>query len=227
MHARKTPQRNRTNVNLKFHNQQKGLMLVLSSPSGAGKTSIAQGLIKADPSLRMSISVTTRPKRQNEIDGVDYNFLDVKTFKKMQQRGELLEYATVFDHLYGTPRAEVKETLTAGYDIVFDIDWQGAQQITKNAVEDVVKVFILPPTTEELEKRLKKRAQDTNKVVATRMEKASSEMTHWAEYDYVLINDNLEQTVNQVLKILVAERLRQHRQIGIEEFVKNLTRARS
>ena len=110
---------------------------------------------------------------------------------------------------------------------MFDIDWQGAQQITKNAVEDVVKVFILPPTTEELEKRLKKRAQDTNKVVATRMEKASSEMTHWAEYDYVLINDNLEQTVNQVLKILVAERLRQHRQIGIEEFVKNLTRARA
>ncbi len=163
-------------------------MLVLSSPSGAGKTTIAQRLLEADKNVQISVSVTTRPQRENELPGKDYHFVNTKTFQQMQKNGELLEYATVFGHFYGTPREKVEELLAGGNDIVFDIDWQGAQQITEKARDDVVKIFILPPSTKELERRLKNRAQDSEDVVATRMKNSASEITHWAEYDYVLIN---------------------------------------
>ena len=197
-------------------------MLVLSSPSGAGKTTIAQRLLKADKNVRMSVSVTTRPQRENELPGKDYHFVATKTFQQMQENGELLEYATVFGHFYGTPRKKVEELLAGGNDIVFDIDWQGAQQITEKARDDVVKIFILPPSTKELERRLKNRAQDSEDVVATRMKNSASEITHWAEYDYVLINQTLDHTMKQVLTILSAERLRRHRGAGISKFVEQL-----
>ena len=197
-------------------------MLVLSSPSGAGKTTIAQRLLKADKNVRMSVSVTTRPQRENELRGKDYHFLNTKTFQQMQENGVLLEYATVFGHFYGTPREKVEELLAGGNDIVFDIDWQGAQQITEKARDDVVKIFILPPSTKELERRLKNRAQDSEDVVATRMKNSASEITHWAEYDYVLINQTLDHTMKQVLTILSAERLRRHRGAGISKFVEQL-----
>ena len=197
-------------------------MLVLSSPSGAGKTTIAQRLLKADKNVRMSVSVTTRPQRENELPGKDYHFVNTKTFQQMQKNGELLEYATVFGHFYGTPREKVEELLAGGNDIVFDIDWQGAQQITEKARDDVVKIFILPPSTKELERRLKNRAQDSEDVVTTRMKNSASEITHWAEYDYVLINQTLDHTVKQVLTILSAERLRRHRGAGISKFVEQL-----
>ena len=197
-------------------------MLVLSSPSGAGKTTIAQRLLKADKNVRMSVSVTTRPQRENELPGKDYHFVDTKTFQQMQKNGELLEYATVFGHFYGTPREKVEELLAGGNDIVFDIDWQGAQQITEKARDDVVKVFILPPSTKELERRLTNRAQDSEDVLATRMKNSASEITHWAEYDYVLINQTLDHTMKQVLTILSAERLRRHRGAGISKFVEQL-----
>tara|TARA_Y100000815_G_scaffold227532_1_gene216138 strand:+ start:77 stop:685 length:609 start_codon:yes stop_codon:yes gene_type:complete len=197
-------------------------MLVLSSPSGAGKTTIAQRLLKADKNVRMSVSVTTRPQRENELPGKDYHFVTTKTFQQMQKNGELLEYATVFGHFYGTPREKVEELLAGGNDIVFDIDWQGAQQITEKARDDVVKIFILPPSTKELERRLKNRAQDSEDVVATRMKNSASEITHWAEYDYVLINQTLDHTMKQVLTILSAERLRRHRGAGISKFVEQL-----
>ena len=196
-------------------------MLVLSSPSGAGKTTIAQRLLKADKNVRMSVSVTTRPQRENELPGKDYHFVNTKTFQQMQKNGELLEYATVFGHFYGTPREKVEELLAGGNDIVFD-DWQGAQQITEKARDDVVKIFILPPSTKELERRLKNRAQDSEDVVATRMKNSASEITHWAEYDYVLINQTLDHTMKQVLTILSAERLRRHRGAGISKFVEQL-----
>ena len=197
-------------------------MLVLSSPSGAGKTTIAQRLLKADKNVRMSVSVTTRPQRENELPGKDYHFVNTKTFQEMQKNGELLEYATVFGHFYGTPREKVEELLAGGNDIVFDIDWQGAQQIAEKAQDDVVKIFILPPSTKELERRLKNRAQDSEDVVATRMKNSASEITHWAEYDYVLINQTLDHTMKQVLTILSAERLRRHRGAGISKFVEQL-----
>ena len=197
-------------------------MLVLSSPSGAGKTTIAQRLLKADKNVRMSVSVTTRPQRENELPGKDYHFVDTKTFQQMQKNGELLEYATVFGHFYGTPREKVEKLLAGGNDIVFDIDWQGAQQITEKARDDVVKIFILPPSTKELERRLKNRAQDSEDVVATRMKNSASEISHWAEYDYVLINQTLDHTMKQVLTILSAERLRRHRGAGISKFVEQL-----
>ena len=197
-------------------------MLVLSSPSGAGKTTIAQRLLKADKNVRMSVSVTTRPQRENELPGKDYHFVNTKTFQQMQKNGELLEYATVFGHFYGTPREKVEELLAGGNDIVFDIDWQGAQQITEKARDDVVKIFILPPSTKELERRLKNGAQDSEDVVATRMKNSASEITHWAEYDYVLINQTLDHTMKQVLTILSAERLRRHRGAGISKFVEQL-----
>ena len=195
---------------------------MLSSPSGAGKTTIAQHLLKADKNVRMSVSVTTRPQRENELPGKDYHFVNTKTFQQMQKNGELLEYATVFGHFYGTPREKVEELLAGGNDIVFDIDWQGAQQITEKARDDVVKIFILPPSTKELERRLKNRAQDSEDVVATRMRNSASEITHWAEYDYVLINQTLDHTMKQVLTILSAERLRRHRGAGISKFVEQL-----
>ena len=201
---------------------RRGLMLVLSSPSGAGKTSISRALLKREPDLSMSISVTTRPKRPGEVDGRDYHFIDGESFGLMVNRGELLEHAKVFGNYYGTPRAPVEEALGNGLDVLFDIDWQGTQQLHEAARADLVAVFILPPSTRELEKRLKTRAQDSAMVVAERMAKAADEMSHWPEYDYVVINNDFDASVTQVRSILAAERLRRERQIGLGDFVKAL-----
>ena len=170
----------------------------------------------------MSVSVTTRPPRQNEVPGTDYEFIDNQTFQQMLDKGELLEHATVFGHLYGTPRKRVEKSLSRGYDILFDIEWQGAQQVTERARDDIVKIFILPPSTKELERRLKNRAQDSDDVVATRMEKAASEITHWAEYDYVLVNDVLDDCFAQLQRIIEVERLRRTRQTWLADFVRVL-----
>lgn len=201
---------------------RRGLMLVLSSPSGAGKTSISRALLARESALSMSVSVTTRAKRPGEVAGRDYHFIDPESFGLMVNRGELLEHAKVFGNYYGTPRAAVEELLAAGRDVLFDIDWQGTQQLRHAARSDLVAVFILPPSTRELEKRLKSRAQDSAQVVAERMAKASDEMSHWPEYDYVLVNDDLEASVASVVAILAAERLRRERQVGLDDFVKGL-----
>ena len=201
---------------------RRGLMLVLSSPSGAGKTSISRALLECEPDLSMSVSVTTRPNRPGEVAGRDYHFIDTEQFGLMANRGELLEHAKVFGNYYGTPRAPVDEALASGLDVLFDIDWQGTQQLNEAARRDLVAVFILPPSTRELEKRLKTRAQDSAQVVAERMSKAADEMSHWPEYDYVVINNDLDASVVQVRSILAAERLRRDRQIGLGDFVKAL-----
>ena len=197
-------------------------MLVLSSPSGAGKTTISRLLLERDPNLIMSVSVTTRPKRPGEVAGEDYSFIDPTEFNLMINRRELLEHAKVFGHYYGTPRASVEQALAAGRDIIFDIDWQGTQQLMQNAQGDVVSVFILPPSTEELDRRLHQRAQDPEEVVSARMAKAPDEMSHWAEYGYIVINEHVEESVANVQSILAAERLRRGRQIGLGDFVKRL-----
>jgi guanylate kinase len=198
---------------------RRGLMLVLSSPSGAGKTTIARRLLELEPELEMSVSVTTRPKRPSEVEGVDYRFIDRQSFETMVARGELLEHAEVYDHAYGTPRAAVRAALAAGRDVLFDIDWQGAQQLREVARDDMVAVFILPPSTAELERRLRRRAQDPEAVVRKRLAQVAADVTHWAEYDYVLINHDLEQSVAQTRAILAAERLRRQRQPGLTDFV--------
>jgi guanylate kinase len=198
---------------------RRGLMLVLSSPSGAGKTSIARRLLELEPELEMSVSVTTRPKRPSEVEGVDYRFIDRATFRTMVTRGELLEHAVVYDHAYGTPRATVAAALAAGRDVLFDIDWQGAQQLREVARDDMVGVFILPPSTAELERRLRRRAQDPEAEVNKRLAQVAADVTHWAEYDYVLINHELDRSVAQARAILGAERLRRQRQPGLTDFV--------
>jgi guanylate kinase len=205
---------------------RRGLMLVLSSPSGAGKTTISRNLLKRDRNLTMSVSVTTRPKRPGEVEGQDYFFIDKTEFNLMVNRGELLEYAKVFGHYYGTPRSPVEKALGSGRDVLFDIDWQGTQQLKASARADLVSVFILPPSTAELEKRLKTRAQDSAKVVAERMAKAADEMSHWAEYDYIIVNRDVQESVVRVEAILAAERLRRDRQVGLSEFVKGLREGR-
>jgi guanylate kinase len=205
---------------------RRGLMLVLSSPSGAGKTTISRALLKHDSQLTMSVSVTTRRKRPGEVEGQDYFFVDPTEFNLMVNRGELLEYAKVFGNYYGTPRRPVEEALAAGRDVLFDIDWQGTQQLKASARDDLVSVFILPPSTAELEKRLKTRAQDSPKVVAERMAKAADEMSHWAEYDYIIVNRDVNGSVARVEAILAAERLRRDRQIGLADFVKGLREGR-
>lgn len=201
---------------------RRGLMLVLSSPSGAGKTSIARRLLEAESNLKMSISATTRPPRPGEVDGKDYQFIDKVEFNLMVNRSEMLEHAKVFDHYYGTPAAPVHGALEDGQDVLFDIDWQGTQQLAQRARDDLVSVFILPPSTVELERRLRERAQDSDDVVASRMAKASDEMSHWAEYDYVLINDEINVSVESVHSILRAERLRRERRIGLVDLVKRM-----
>ncbi|HKU97014.1 MAG TPA: guanylate kinase [Vineibacter sp.] len=204
---------------------RRGLMLVLSSPSGAGKTTLSRLLLQHEPGIELSISVTTRAKRPAETDGVDYYFVDHKTFRGMAARDELLEHAQVFDYHYGTPRGPVERTLSAGRDMLFDIDWQGTQQLAERARQDLVSVFILPPSTEELERRLVSRAQDPPEVVARRMAKAADEMSHWAEYDYVIVNENLDHSLALVKSILTAERLKRSRQVGLSDFVKSLRSA--
>jgi guanylate kinase len=202
--------------------RRRGLMLVLSSPSGAGKTTIARMLLAGDNGLEMSVSVTTRRKRPGEVAGRDYHFIDATEFNLRINRRELLESAKVFGNYYGTPRAPVEAALAAGRDVLFDIDWQGTQQLKQQAREDLVSVFILPPSTRELERRLQSRAQDSAEEVARRMAKAADEMSHWAEYDYIVINQEAERSLVQVQAILQAERLRRERQIGLHEFVKGL-----
>ncbi len=204
---------------------RRGLMLVLSSPSGAGKTSIARRLLELEPELVMSVSVTTRPKRPGEVDGVDYHFVDEARFRAMVARGELLEWARVYGHHYGTPRAPVEQALAAGRDVLFDIDWQGAQQLREAAADDMVGVFILPPSREELARRLRRRAQDPEEVVRYRLAQVASDVTHWAEYDYVLVNRELEASVAAVRTILTAERLRRRRQPALAAFVARLREA--
>lgn len=201
---------------------RRGLMLVLSSPSGAGKTTLSRMLLAAESNLVMSISATTRERRPNERDGKDYHFITGAEFEHRVRAGEFLEHAIVFGHHYGTPRAPVMEALGSGRDVLFDIDWQGTQQL-KQQRDDVVSVFLLPPSRGELERRLRMRAQDSDDVVSRRMAKADDEISHWAEYDYVLVNENLEQTLLQLRTILSAERLRRSRQVDIQSFIGSLT----
>tara|TARA_Y100001954_G_C15705505_1_gene550137 strand:+ start:255 stop:908 length:654 start_codon:yes stop_codon:yes gene_type:complete len=201
---------------------RRGLMLVLSSPSGAGKTSICRELLSLEENLKMSISATTRPRRPGEVHGVDYSFMDGAQFDKLIKMNALLEYAKVFDYYYGTPRSQVEETLDKGQDVLFDIDWQGTQQLGEHLEADLVRVFILPPSTRELERRLKKRAQDPAHVVDKRMAKAMDEISHYPEYDYIIINSDLSESVKSVRSILHAERLKRGRQIGLIHFVKQL-----
>ncbi len=202
--------------------KRRGLMLVLSSPSGAGKTTISRRLLTTDGNLSLSISATTRPPRPSETDGKDYYFVDKARFAEMVDGGELLEHALVFGNNYGTPRKPVEQALETGRDVLFDIDWQGTQQVRETAREDLVSVFILPPSTGELERRLHARAQDSDDVVRARMAKAADEMSHWPEYDYIIINDDLEKSVEQVEAILTAERLKRERRIGLSAFVRGL-----
>lgn len=201
---------------------RRGIMLVIASPSGAGKTSITRKLLAADPNISMSVSVTTRHKRKGEIEGKDYYFRPVEEFNAMRDAGELLEWAEVHGNFYATPRARVDEMITQGRDIVFDIDYQGTQQLYEKCRADMVTVFILPPSIAELHARLKSRALDSEEVIARRLRNARIEMEHWAEYDYVLVNDDLEQTCAQVTGILHAARLERIRQTRLSGFVKDL-----
>lgn len=201
---------------------RRGLMLVLSSPSGAGKTTLSRKLLELDPGIELSVSVTTRPMRAGEVAGRDYHFIDRTRFDQMVGRGELLESALVFDHCYGTPKAPVEAALGSGRDVLFDIDWQGTQQLRERAGQDLVSVFVLPPSVPELERRLKTRALDPDDVIRRRMAKAAGEMSHWAEYDYVVINRDIEQAFRDVCAILAAERLKRDRQTGLSGFVRTL-----
>jgi guanylate kinase len=204
--------------------ERRGLMFVLSSPSGAGKTTLSRLLIENMPGLRMSVSATTRAKRPGEEDGRDYLFVDRQRFEEMVKREELLEWATVFGNRYGTPRAPVEAALSAGQDVLFDIDWQGTQQLREKARLDVVSVFILPPSAADLERRLHTRAQDSHEVIRARMSRASHEMSHWAEYDYIVINRNVDDAFAEVQSILKAERLKRERRTGLTAFVRELQR---
>jgi guanylate kinase len=204
--------------------ERRGLMFVLSSPSGAGKTTLSRMLVAETPSLRMSVSATTRPMRPGEVEGKDYYFVDRNRFDAMVENGELLEWATVFDNRYGTPRAPVDASLAAGHDILFDIDWQGTQQLRSRSPNDVVSVFILPPSVQALEQRLHTRAQDSDEVIRGRMRKAGDEMSHFDAYDYIVVNDNIGIAFEAIKSILRAEQLKRERQIGLSGFVGGLQR---
>ena len=201
---------------------RRGLMLVLSSPSGAGKTTLARRLLAEDNGVTLSVSVTTRKMRPGEVDGRDYHFIDRRQFDALVENDALLEHAEVFDNYYGTPAKPVMDALAAGGDVLFDIDWQGTQQLREKARSDLVAVFVLPPSIPELERRLKARAQDDYETIHRRMAKAADEMSHWAEYDYVIINRELDQAFGEVKAILAAERLKRERQPGLSDFVRGL-----
>jgi guanylate kinase len=208
--------RNRTSI------ARRGVMFVLSSPSGAGKTTLSRMLLKADRNVELSVSVTTRPRRPSEVEGRDYHFIDLARFEAMVRTSKLLEWAEVFGYRYGTPRQPVEQALRAGRDVLFDIDWQGTQQLREKARDDLVSVFILPPTIKELHRRLQRRAQDSRATIGTRMAKAADEMSHWPEYDYVIVNRDRDEAFGQVRAILAAERLKRERQIGLSSFVRAL-----
>jgi len=208
--------KNRTSI------ARRGLMFVLSSPSGAGKTTLSRMLLKADRNVELSVSVTTRPRRPGEVEGRDYRFIDLARFEAMVKRNELLEWAEVFGYRYGTPRRPVEKALRAGRDVLFDIDWQGTQQLREKARDDLVSVFILPPTIKELHRRLQRRAQDSRAIIVSRMAKAADEMSHWPEYDYVIVNRDIDDAFDQVQAILAAERLKRERRIGLSSFVRAL-----
>ncbi|HWC63166.1 MAG TPA: guanylate kinase [Rhizomicrobium sp.] len=201
---------------------RRGLMLVLSSPSGAGKTTLSRRLLDSDNGIAMSVSVTTRPARKGEVEGKDYFFTSSSMFEEMVKTGAFLEHATVFGNRYGTPKEPVQLALARGRDVLFDIDWQGTQQLRQQAGDDLVSIFVLPPSHEELERRLRARAQDEESVVAARMARAGNEISHWAEYDYVVINDDLDAALVKIKTILAAERMKRGRQTGIPGFVQKL-----
>jgi guanylate kinase len=204
--------------------ERRGLMFVLSSPSGAGKTTLSRMLMDRMPGLQMSVSATTRPKRPGEVEGRDYLFVDASKFEAMVKQDELLEWAVVFGNRYGTPRAPVEAALSTGRDVLFDIDWQGTQQLREKAGADVVSVFILPPSAADLERRLHTRAQDSDEVIRGRMDRASHELSHWAEYDYIVVNQNVDEAFSEVQSILKAERLKRARRVGLTGFVRTLQR---
>ncbi len=204
---------------------RRGLLLILSSPSGAGKSTLARMLMGWDPTIRFSVSATTRAPRPGEVDGREYYFRSRAEFEAMVAAGEMLEHAEVFGNLYGSPRGPVEAAMAEGRDTLFDIDWQGGQQIRNSALgRDVVSVFVLPPSIAELERRLRGRAQDSDEVIAGRMAKSQAEISHWAEYDYVLVNEDLESTFKDLLTVLQAERMRRDRQPGLSDFVRGLNR---
>jgi guanylate kinase len=204
--------------------KRRGLMLVLSSPSGAGKSTLARALLADDNAIRMSVSATTRARRPGETEGKDYFFVAPARFEEMVKAGAFYEHAHVFDHRYGTPKQPVLDALADGRDVLFDIDWQGTQQLKEQARDDLVSIFILPPSHDELERRLKARAQDTDEVVAGRMAKAGAEISHWPEYDYVVVNRDVKLALEQIRSILIAERARRTRLVGVGEFVAELTK---
>ena len=202
---------------------RRGIMVVLSSPSGAGKTTLTRMLLNENPDMAMSVSATTRQPRPGEKDGEDYYFISKNKFTEMVDNEEFLEYAKVFDNFYGTPRAPVEQALGDGRDVVFDIDWQGAQQLTQAAADDLDKIFILPPNMVELEKRLRTRAQDSDEVIAKRMSRSENEISHWPEYDYVIVNEDVNIAMNELRTIVASERMRRRRQPWLGGFVKSLT----
>ena len=201
---------------------RRGIMVVLSSPSGAGKTTLTKKVLNSSNNILMSVSATTRQPRPGEVDGKDYIFLSKSKFSEMIDNDEFLEYAKVFDNFYGTPRAPVEDALAKGFDIVFDIDWQGAQQLTQAAANDLVKIFILPPNMRELENRLRSRAQDSDDVIARRMSKSENEISHWVEYDYIIINEDITDAIEELTTIVNAERMKRPRQPWLGSFVKKL-----
>lgn len=201
---------------------RRGIMVVLSSPSGAGKTTLTKKILNTNRNILMSVSATTRQPRPGEVDGEDYIFLSKSKFSEMIENDEFLEYAKVFDNFYGTPRAPVETALARGFDIVFDIDWQGAQQLTQAAANDLVKIFILPPNMRELENRLRSRAQDSDDVIARRMSKSENEISHWAEYDYIIINEDISEAIEELTTIVNAERMKRPRQPWLGSFIKKL-----
>jgi guanylate kinase len=204
--------------------KRRGLMLVLSSPSGAGKTTLSRMLLESDRNITLSVSATTRAKRSTEVEGKDYFFITPQEFESWAKKDAFLEHAVVFENRYGTPKGPVEDALVSGRDVLFDIDWQGTQQMKERAREDLVSIFILPPSHAELERRLRERAEDSDDIVAKRMAKAADEISHWPEYDYVIVNRDVDRALMQIKSILEAERARRTRQIGVGEFVAGLTR---